>query len=133
MTSKSRVVWYVAYVAVGILMVVLGVLGYVSEVLSGIGGALAGVGTIRLVQEARCTRNPDYSRRREVANTDERNVFLAGKSASTTFRLSILGLAVISIAVRLAGQEAIANTLGFVMCAELVVYWVSYLVLSRRY
>ncbi|MDO4805618.1 MAG: hypothetical protein Q4A07_00065 [Coriobacteriales bacterium] len=136
MTVKNRVAWYVAYVVGGAVLFVLGMLdvsGNGDQYLCGIGGGLVGVGAIRLVQEARRVKDPAYAKRLEVNASDERNVFVAGKSAQITFKWSILGLAIANIVLRPFGYHLVANVLGVVMCMELVVYWVSYLVLSRRY
>lgn len=136
MAGKNRVVWYVTYVVGGAVLFVLGMLntsGNGDQYLSGIGGGLIGIGVIRLVQAARRVKDPAYAKQMEIRASDERNEFVAGKSAQTTFKFSILALAIANIALRPFGYHLVADVLGFVMCMELVVYWVSYLVLSRKY
>lgn len=136
MAGKSRIVWYVAYVVVGATMLALGLLnllGKGDEYWCGIGGGLIGVGALRLVQEVRQAKDPTYAKKVEIRNTDERNVFVAGKSAQTTFKLSMLLLLVANIVLRPLGHESVANVLGIVVGLELVMYWACYLVMSRTY
>ena len=135
MSRNQKTYLYMALFVAGVALVVLGCLEVVDldSYWSGMGGALAGVAGIRLVQAARYAKDPAYARRVEVSNSDERTAFVAGRSAAMTFRLSVLVLAVLSVALYPLGQPSLARVLGFVICGELVMYWVSYMVFSRRY
>ena len=135
MSRNQKTYLYVALFVAGVALVVLGCLEAVGldSYWSGMGGALAGVAGIRLVQAARYAKDPAYARRVEVSNSDERIAYVAGRSAAMAFRLSILVLAVLSVALYPLGQPTMARALGFVICGELVAYWVSYMVLSRKY
>ncbi len=133
MTMSRKNLIYMAELLIGIVVVVLGCLEYVDSYWSGIGGALAGVAAIRLVMAVRYARDPAYARKVEVQSSDERIAFVAGRSADMAFRLSILGLALLAIVLRPLGYADVSRTLGLVMCAETTLYWVTYLVMSRKY
>ena len=133
MTKSQKNLVYVAEFVVGIAVVVLGCLEYVDSYWSGLGGALAGVAAIRLVMAVRYARDPTYARKVEVNNSDERVAFVAGRSADMTFRLSILGLALLAIVLWPLGYTSTSRILGLVMCAETMLYWVTYMIMMRKY
>lgn len=135
MSRNMRTYWYAALFVAGAALVVLGCLEVVAidSYWIGLSGGLAGVSAMRLVQAARYAKDPAYAKRVEVSNSDERTAFVAGRSAALAFRLSIMVLAVLCVALYPLGQPVMARVLGFVMCGQLVVYWISYLVLMRRY
>lgn len=133
MSNNQRFVWYVALLVAGILLVGLGMLEQVDGYVAGIGGALAAMAVVRLVLERRYATDPAYARKVDVSNSDERLAFLAGKSAEWAFKLSVIGLAVLSLVLRPFGYDETANTLSFIMAIELIMYWAGYFVLSRRY
>lgn len=133
MTNKQRVIWYGSFFVVGIAAVALSALGHLDEVIGMCGITLAAVSVLGLLKAARYAKDPVYARELDVSNSDERLAYLAGKSAQSAFQISVVGLLVLSLALRLFGHGDTADVLGFVSAAELTVYWVSYLVASRRY
>ena len=135
MSRNQWTFFYAALFVAGVALVVLSCLEVfaVGSYWSGLGGALAGVSAIRLVQAVRYAKDPAYAHRIEVGNSDERTAYVAGQSAALTFRMSILVLAVLSAALIPLGHPVISRVLGFVVCGELVGYWVAYLVFNRKY
>ena len=100
---------------------------------SGMGGGLAAVGAVRLALAARYKKDPDYAKQVDISNHDERNQFVAVKARSWTMYLTIILLAVLSIILRFAGLVPQSQLCLYVMCAMLVIYWVTYMILSKRY
>lgn len=133
MNDKTRVVVYGALTVLGAALVLAGVLGYLGDELPIVGGALVTLSVVRLIQVARRAYDPEYARMDAVRNSDERFAFLAGKSADLAFRISVIGLAILSVVLRPFGYPEAANTLGLAMSAEVAVYWACYLVMKNRY
>ena len=133
MSNRQRVMWYGALLTIGGILLLLGVLGRIDTYWSSLGSVLAVMATFRLVQAARYARDPAHAQRVEVGYADERNAYVAGKSAATTFRVGAPVLAALSIVLRPFGFSQVADMLGLVMCGELMLYWASYLFFSRKY
>ena len=129
----QRIIWYAMFAVAGIIAVAFGVLGYTDSYVAGLGGASIGVAGIKLSKELRYAKDPAYAKRVDAVDSDERLAFLASKSAEITFQLSIVALAVLSLALRPLGYDDTASVLCVVMGVETAMYWVSYLVVSRRY
>ena len=104
-----------------------------SSFYAGMGGALAAVGVVQAIRNIKYRKNAEYREKINVEVNDERYSFLRMKSWSLTGYLFVLFAAAASIVAAVLGEKTVQITLGFSVCAVLVIYWVSYLVLSRKY
>ena len=104
-----------------------------SSFYAGMGGALAAVGVVQAIRNIKYRKNAKYREKINVEVNDERYSFLRMKSWSLTGYLFVMFAAAASIAAAVLGEKTVQITLGFSVCAVLVIYWVSYLVLSRKY
>ena len=100
---------------------------------SGMGGGFLGVGIVQLIRHIRYRKNEDYREKVDVANSDERNRFLAGKAWAWAGYLFVLVSGVATIALKVMGQDQWSLAASCALCLLLVLYWGSYLVLKRKY
>ncbi len=77
--------------------------------------------------------NDDYAKKVIIAHNDERNQFLANKARSTAFYISVLLEVVVSLGFYLMGKVEIAQVILLVLCGQVIVYYVSYLILKSKY
>ena len=75
----------------------------------------------------------EYAKAAQTKYNDERNNYLANKAAALTVRWGLLALAIMVFILQIAGYKAYSTLLGFVVCALLVVYYVSYMYLKKKY
>lgn len=104
-----------------------------SELYAGMGGALIGIGALQLLRTLRYRRDSDYRERVDTAFSDERNRFLKMKSWAWTGYLVVIVEAVGSVIALVLGKHELQQALSCSVCLILVVYWVVYLILSRKY
>jgi hypothetical protein len=97
------------------------------------GTALMVIGIVRLRQYRKLMASPEAMRAREVAETDERNVMLANKAKSYAFFWYVLICGVAVIVLEFMNQVQIATVLAFSVCFLVLLYWISYYVLRRKY
>ena len=97
------------------------------------GTALMVIGIVRLRQYRKLMASPEAMRAREVAETDERNVMLANKAKSYAFFWYVLICSVAVIVLEFMNQVQIATSLAFSVCFLVLLYWVCYYVLRRKY
>ena len=133
MYNGKRIVWYTILVIAGAALFLAGCFEVLDSFWSGMGGGLAAVGAVRLALAARYKKEPDYARQIDISNNDERNRFISGKAKSWTMYLTVIILAVLSIILRAAGSVSQSQICLYVMCGMLVIYWVAYMILSRKY
>lgn len=133
MNHRNRIIWYAVLLLAGIATLVIGLFGRAEEYVGAIGGVMIAMATLRLWNEARYVRDPAYAKQVDIRGTDERTAFIANRSAATTFRISVLALAALSLVLRPFGYDSVASILCIVMAAEVAIYWVCYVVTNRTY
>ena len=103
------------------------------EFWSGMGSALLVIGIIRLLRFYRLKKNDAYREKMETAVTDERNQFIRAKAWSWAGYLFIMVSAVATIIFRILGQDLLCQVASGAVCLMLVLYWVSYFILRKKY
>ena len=126
-------IYPIALLIAGLALIGLGVAEMVDEFWSGMGSALAIVGGIRLLRYHRLKKNDAYREKMETAVTDERNHFIRAKAWSWAGYLFILCSAVSVIVFKLLGNDLLSRFASYAVCLMLVLYWISYFVLKRKY
>ncbi len=100
---------------------------------AGLGGGLIAVGVLQLVRNIKYQTNEDYKQQIDIAANDERNKQLRERAWAITGYIMVLGLAVASLVFWITEQAVLGQVLSICLCAELAIYWVSYLVLNQKY
>ena len=133
MKNDRRMIASICYVVLGAVLLALGIMEVVDEFWSGMGGALIVVGILQVVRFFRYRNSEEYRERAEIANKDERNQFIRNKAWAWSGYLFVLISAVATIALKIAGQDTLSFAASMALCLLLVLYWVSFLVLSKKY
>ena len=117
----------------GLVLTGLGLAEIVDEFWSGMGSALLVIGVIRLLRYYRLKKNDAYREKMETAVTDERNQFIRMKAWSWAGYLFIIVTALGTIIFRILGQDLLSQVASGAVCLMLVLYWVSFFVLKKKY
>ena len=104
-----------------------------SDVYSGMGGALMAVGALQIARNLKYRNDPAYKEKIDTEANDERNRFLRMKSWAWTGYIVVLTEGIGVIAAMILGQHMIRQILSYSVCLILVVYWITYMILSRKY
>ena len=132
--NNKKLALSIFWAVVGLALTVLSVTEVLdSSIYSGMGGGLMAVGVLQSIRNVKYRKDADYREKIDVEANDERNRFLRMKSWSWAGYIAILVEAVGVIVAIILGEETIRLILSFSVCLILVAYWVSYLVLSRKY
>ena len=126
-------IYPIALLVAGLALIGLGFAEIVDEFWSGMGSALAVMGIIRLLRFYRLNKNTAYREKMETAATDERNQFIRAKAWSWAGYLFIMVSAVATIIFRILGQDLLCQFASSAVCLMLVLYWISYFVLKKKY
>ena len=126
-------IYPIALIVAGLALIGLGFVEVVDEFWSGMGSALLVIGIIRLLRFYRLKKNESYREKMETAVTDERNQFIRMKAWSWAGYLFIMVSAVATIISRVLGQDLLCQVASGAVCLMLVLYWISYFVLKKKY
>ena len=132
-TIRTRWILSILYVLIGIALIVCGRFHLVDAFWSGMGTALAFIGALQIFRLARYQTNPTYKENTDIAATDERNRFIRAKAWSWVGYLYILIAAVATIVFKLLGQEILMFAASGSVCLMMVLYWIIYLILNKKY
>ena len=131
--SKKHIVIQILEILAGILLLGLGIAGKVDEFWSGMGGALIGVGAMRLVQTVRYQNNEAYRENVDTERSDERNRFLQMKSWQMAAGWFTMIAAIGTFVFKFAGKEDLMMLCSGAVCLLLVLYWICFLYLRKKY
>lgn len=134
MNNNRRLVLSIFWVVLGLVLVVLSIAEVLdSSVYAGMGGALTAVGALQVIRNLRYRGNEEYRKKVDTEVNDERNRFLRMKSWSWAGYIVVLVEAIGVIVAMIMGKETVQMILAYSVCLILCAYWISYLVLSRKY
>ena len=133
MKRDRRVIISIIWLVIGMPLMVLGLLGVVDEFWNGMGFSLAIIGALQLLRNHRFQKNESYREKIEIAENDERNHFIRSKASAWAGYLFILITSVLVIVFKVFGQHFLCLVASYAVCLLLVLYWVSYMILKRKY
>lgn len=130
---KVRLCLAIAYIVSGVAMIVAFNLAQNgNEYLSTFGLALVVVGIARWRNYRRITKNEETMKAQEIRETDERNVTIMHKAKSMTFNVFVILLCLAIIALNFMNLTVYVQVLLGILCALLLIYWVSFFIIRKR-
>ncbi|MCR5522752.1 MAG: hypothetical protein K6F64_03820 [Clostridia bacterium] len=134
MYNGKKLALSIFWVLVGAALLVLSVTEVLDmTIFAGMGGGLIAVGVLQIIRNVKYMKNTEYREKIDVEVNDERNTYLRMKSSTWTVYLFTLLAAVASLVAMFLGERTVQYSLMFSISVLLVIYWISYLVLSRKY
>ncbi len=132
---KYKVKMYISifWILLGITLFALSFGEVVDNFWSGMGGGLIAVGALQLARFRRMQRDPEYRESMEVEASDERNQFLTGRAWQLAGTLFIITVGICVIVFRLLGQVLLSLAASYALCYLLVLYWIAWLVVRKKY
>ena len=132
--NNKRLALTVFWIVLGAVLVVLTVTEVLdSSIYSGMGGALMAVGTLQLIRAIKYRKDSEYREKVDTELGDERNRFLRMKSWSWAGYLTILIEGIGAIIAMILGERTVQLVLSYSVCLVLVIYWIAYVILSKKY
>lgn len=131
--KKARMFFSVFWILLGAVLSGCAVAGLLDSFWSGMGAALIVVGALQLIRQIRYRTNKAYQEKFDTEVHDERNKFLSNKAWAWAGYLFVLIAAVSTIVFKLLDMEGYMMLASGSVCLILVLYWVSYLFLRKKY
>ena len=131
--KNKRLIANIVEIAVGLVLAVCGHMGLIDEYWSGMGTALVVVSGIMLFRQFRYKTNVEYKEKVDIEVKDERNKHLRRMAWSWTGYLFVVIAAFGSIIFKIVGMDTYSMAAGFAVCLLITLYWISYVILRRKY
>ncbi len=133
MKQNKRLYVNILWLMIGSILIGLSFAGVVDEYWNGMGMGLAVVGAINLIRYYRLNKNDVYREKIELEASDERNHFIRNKAFAWAGYYFVLIAAVCTIVFKIIGQELLSQAAAYAVCLMLILYWISYMILKRKY
>ena len=133
MKTNKRFIASIAEIAVGIILFICNLAGIIDDYWSGMGTALIIVGVLQLIRQIKYRTNEAYREAVDVEVNDERNKSLSMKAWSWAGYWFVMIGAVASVVLKILGQDELVPVAAGSVCLVMVLYWLSYLHLKKKY
>ncbi len=133
MKKDRRFVASICWIVIGAALMGVSYAGLADEYWSGMGTALFAIGVIQVIRWIRYWTNSAYKAQVDVEAHDERNRFISGRAWAWAGYLYVLVGAAASVVLRIAGYNEVSMAAGMSVCILMVLYWISWMVLRRKY
>ncbi len=119
---KQQAIYLGIMLLVGITMVVIAYTGELNSMMAGMGTGLVAVCTINLFRLRSIAKDPQRVRQMEIAQHEERSLFISNLAAKATI-VTTIGLEyVVMLVMVFLRKDEMASALGFLVCGQLLVY-----------
>lgn len=130
---KIRLYCGIGFTLLGIAIIVISnLMQPANEYLSMFGLCMAVVGINRIRHYFLITKNEETIQKREVAESDERNIYISSKARSIAFYIYVLAVSLAVIVFHILGRQEIAVFLSYTVCLLLVIYWITYFIVRKK-
>ncbi len=132
MRGSRRIVWYAAVILIGAALWIWSFGFGGGDYVQGLGTGLIAVGVLKLVRNIRYITDSDYREKADIAVNDERNRYISKSAWAWSGYIFVLIAAVGSIVLRIMGKSELAFAAVMAVCLLVTLYWISYVVISKR-
>lgn len=129
----KRLILSIFWTVLGAVIVALSCFEILDNFWSGFGGGLVAVGLLQLFRNFRYRTNDEYKEKVDVEINDERNKFLSTKAWAWTGYTFIICCAIATIVLKIVGYDDYSFIASMTICVMTVIYFVSYIILKRKY
>ena len=133
MKCNKRFIASIIEIVVGLGLLLLRFFDVIDDFWSGMGTALIVVGVLQLIRHIRYKTNETYKAAVDVELNDERNKFLSMKAWSWAGYLFVMIAAVAAIVLKICGLDEYVFFASGSVCLIMILYWVSYMIVRKKY
>ena len=133
MNNSRRLINSAAEIVIGAALLVGVKLAGGDSVWVGMGGALIAVGLVQLILGLRYKTDERYREKVDVEATDERNSFIRAQAwvwASTGF---VIAGGILTVVFLILGKQELSTLSGCSVSLLVLLYWLSFLILRKKY
>lgn len=131
--KNKRLILGIVYITIGLLLSVLSYFLLIDDWWQSFGIAIFIVGVADIFRYRKYVTNAEYREKVDLSNTDERIRFLSMKAWSWAGYMFIIIAALGVIGFQIAGLRILSLACSFCVCLVIILYWLSYVYLNKKY
>ena len=130
---KIRLFTAISYIIIGVALgVVFNIIKTENNFLSSFGFALVIIGIVHVRNYFMITKNEDTIKKRQIAESDERNISIANKAKSVAFITYFILACVAIIVLEILNKTQMAMMLSGTVGVLTLIYWISYFIIRKK-
>lgn len=134
MKFEGKVILNIFWVILGAALMALSSFGAIDAAKwFSFGAALLFVGVLQGIKNIKYIKNEKYKEKVDIEINDERNKFISMKAWSWAGYLFVIISGVLTIVFMILGNNQYMMMSSYGVCLIILLYWISYLVLRRKY
>lgn len=130
---SRRIYLSIFWMVLGVILFVIGEKCVPDSFWSGMGIGLFVIGTVQTIRWIKYRKDEEYREKFDTQANDERNRFLSGRAWAWSGYASILIGACVGIVFKAMGRDELSMFCFITVCLITMLYWIFYMVLSRKY
>ena len=131
---KQRLYIGLSYLALGLVLILADAVNHFSNYFCfSFGDALMIMGVLRIFQYRKITRDDKTIRKQELMETDERTRMISERARSWAFSFSLTIAGLVVIVLSLLGYHDHVQPLAWYVCGMVILYWIFWLILGKKY
>ena len=130
---KEKLISSIIEIVVGSVLIICSLVGLVDEFWSGMGTSLLLIGILFFIRAVKYNKSDEYREKYDIEVNDERNRYLKLKSWAWAGYLFVISGGIGTIGFKLAGREDLMMMASGSVCYMMVLYWISYIFLKKKY
>lgn len=133
MKYDKKIYWSIAWFVIGTILLTLSFGGILDTFWNGMGSGLVAVSVIQLIRHMRYRSDDEYREKVDVEMNDERNKYISTKAWAWAGYLFVFIMAIGTIVSKMLGYDEITTVTSCSLSLLVLLYWVSYMILRRKY
>lgn len=133
MKIRKITILFIIYIIVGVTLLTLGIAGVINEFWQGMGGGLLIIGILRSIQSFRYSKDENYRESYNTELNDERNRFIRNKAWAWAGYMFVIIAAITTLVLQTLGERLLSLTVSTAVGLILILYWISYFILRKKY
>lgn len=133
MKIRKITILFIIYIIVGVTLLTLGIAGVIDEFWQGMGGGLLIIGILRSIQSLRYSKDENYRESYNTELNDERNRFIRNKAWAWAGYMFVIIAAITTLVLQTLGERLLSLAVSSAVGLILILYWISYFILRKKY
>ena len=130
---KIRLFTAISYIIIGVALgIVFNIINTENNFLSSFGFALVIIGIVYVRKYLLITKNEDTIKKRQIIESDERNISIANKAKSVAFSTYFFLACVAIIVLEILNKTQMAMMLSGTVGVLTLIYWISYFIIGKK-
>lgn len=131
--NNKKIILSIFWIILGILLIVLEKSGTVnSDYIIGLSGGFIAVGCLQLYRNIKYRTDSEFKENIDIQLSDERSRYIRMKAWSIAGYICVLGCAAASLVCLILKMKTPGMILSFVVCFNIIVYYITLLVLNKK-